>query len=621
MAPAGPWHRKKVTEIRSRRPGLERALVLCVAASRGAVADKLVITNIADEDPESDILLNRLSNKPVEFWQGNYSDLTTLACNRSGDLLFDWLEMKWGMVSWLKEMMRGTDRVAQTYWEAIRPVQHAFTNIIAFHNITTTRDCLLGMLSVRLFYMTVQSQSYREVGMVEQNNFMTDWHYYSHKLSWAKLARSGWGNVLWPCLHLLSVAFRRHMPSLAWADCDQLPGGAHLISAGQDVMLTVQPTVNLAALMRILDEVDVQTVRQCPVAHAYAAAVVAMMADDVKVSLRYFDRAQTFVKQYREINDFTFVNLLNVHWPLWQTMAFAMERVSHQLGMDIMPRSCGLLYCPDGGTPNPLTCKCQVLFPRDHPKVTACFFMVDTRPKSSLRNITSLLNARFWTLTYGINRAYADEHSYEIEYVQPDNQTHFPDRKVGWGKVKVMIDRLREYGPDRCAYGVSIDSDAYMRTSEPLAAAVHFYGLDEAKLILFSQEYHTELRPDSTFINGGFFIVRNVAAGVRLLEEWYNVPNDYSDMSHLKKEDPQGLNLCWDLKIHPRHADSVVLAPSYLFTAPLGWFVRHNWFKDLRFEQEMQDVLLQRLQRRYGCIVCQNVYEWDASLNTDPGWR
>jgi len=295
-------------------------------------------------------------------------------------------------------------------------------------------------------------------------------------------------------------------------------------------------------------------------------------------------------------------------------------RIAEETGAD-RPETCDLLWCPEGGTPNPITCSCEVLFPEGGDNVTACIFMVDTRRKSSLRNITSVLNARFWTLTYGINRLYAEDHGYEIEYVQPDNQTHFPGRKVGWGKVKVVIDKLREYGPERCAYGISIDTDAFFRTSEPLSAAIHHYGLSDSKLALFSQEYHTELRPNNTFINGGFFIVRNSAEGVGLLEEWYNVPEDYEEMAHLKKENPQGLNLCWDEKIQPRHAESVVLAPSHLFTAPLGWFVRHNWFKDLRFEQEMQDVLLQRLHRKYGCIMCQNVYDWDDSLNTDVGWR
>lgn len=314
------------------------------------------------------------------------------------------------------------------------------------------------------------------------------------------------------------------------------------------------------------------------------------------------------------------VNLLIVKWPIWPMMTMITIGLTDKLEV-LAKKPCGLIWCPEGGTPNPVTCQCEFLFPQDHKNFTVCFFMVDTRRRSSLRNITSVLNARFWTLAYGINKLYGEDHGYEVEYVRPENETHFPDRKVGWGKVKVVIDRLQEYGEDRCNFGVSIDTDAYMRTSEPLSAAIYQFSLDEDKLILFSQEYHTENRPDNTYINGGFFIVRNSKEGVSLLQEWYDVPEKYEDMAHLKKENPQGLNLCWDLKMQPRYADKVVLAPPYLFTAPFGWFVRHNWFKDLRFEQEMQDVLLHRLQKKYGCIMCQNVYDWDESLNTDPGWR
>ena len=57
-----------------------------------------------------------------------------------------------------------------------------------------------------------------------------------------------------------------------------------------------------------------------------------------------------------------------------------------------------------------------------------------------------------------------------------------------------------------------------------------------------------------------------------------------------KKENPQGLNHCWDTKIHPDHADVVVYAPPWQFGGPQAWLVRHNWFKDMRFEQELQEV-------------------------------
>mmetsp|Transcript_36576 Transcript_36576/g.80098 ORF Transcript_36576/g.80098 Transcript_36576/m.80098 type:complete len:625 (-) Transcript_36576:69-1943(-) len=566
---------------------------------------------------------DRQHNRRVQFWQGNYSDVESMSCARSGDLLFDWPSLKRGMSAFLRdrelEGQLGRKRVMQTYWELIRPVQHSLTNLVTFHNISTSRDCILGMLAVRIFFMTTQSELYVDHEVAEQNNLAIDWHYYAYKFDWRDLVTSGWSSVIWPSLHLVSVTFARTERE-AWVDCDQLSGDVSVPGSIEEVVNLGADPRWLLSLQELLDKADASEVQRCPVAFAQAAAAVAFSLP-AQASLKYLSLAQGFLRLYHEGNDQTLVKLLRVRWPIWHTLALTAMRLEDEVDVGQAAPSCSLLWCPDGGTPNPTSCACEAIFPEAQRNVTACIFMVDTRRRSSLRNITSILNARFWTLTYAINKLYAEEHGYEIEYIQPDNQTHFPERKVGWGKVKVIIDKLREYGPERCSFGVSIDTDAYFRTSESLAAPIQHYGLLDSKLMLFSQEYHTELRPNNTFINGGFFIVRNTPQGVGLMEEWYRVPEDYPEMAHLKKENPQGLNLCWDEKMHPLHANDVVLAPSYLFTAPMGWFVRHNWFKDLRFEQEMQDVILQRLYRKYNCIMCQNVYDWDDTMNGDVGWR
>merc|ERR1711988_1425669 len=105
------------------------------------------------------------------------------------------------------------------------------------------------------------------------------------------------------------------------------------------------------------------------------------------------------------------------------------------------------------------------------------------------------------------------------------------------------------------------------------------------------------------------FIVHNSEEGLSLLHEWYNVPDNFADMGHLKLHDPQGVQACWDLKVHHKHSEDVVVAPSHLFTTPLGLAVRHNWFKDARFEMELRDILAQRLQHRFGCTQCAAAYE------------
>jgi len=245
--------------------------------------------------------------------------------------------------------------------------------------------------------------------------------------------------------------------------------------------------------------------------------------------------------------------------------------------------------------------------------------MVDNRPRSSLNNITSVLNARYWTLSFGINRAYAHDYGYEIDYINANESTH-PGRKVGWAKVRIMMDALGERGPERCAYGVYVDTDAYIRTSEPLTAIISTYGLDLDKLILFSQEHRkNDVGSGQRFINDGFFIVRNSPMGMGLLQKWYDIPEQHEDLAHLK-ENPQGLSMCWDLKLQPKYASVTVLGKPELFTAPLGMVVRHNWFQDRRFEQEMQELLLQRLVHRFKCILCRSAYDWDDSYNWDVGW-
>ncbi|CAE7940858.1 PKHD1L1 [Symbiodinium sp. KB8] len=379
-------------------------------------------------------------------------------------------------------------------------------------------------------------------------------------------------------------------------------------------------------LLESMATADDAMLKRCPLAWAYIAGLLSAAEEQDQFRKALLDVSQQALRHYREKNNFTFANVLLSSWSLFGPLAHSAFALDEKTGLS-KKKSCDLLWCPEGGTPNYLMCKCEWVFTSNYRNTTVCIFMVDTRRRSSLRNITSVLNARYWTLSFGVNKAYAQDHGYDIDYVRPDEALHYPNRKVGWAKVKVLIEELRKRGPERCAYGVSIDTDAFIRTSEPLAAIITDYGLTENKLIMFSQEYHVETADkgtddinQKTFINGGFFIVRNTPEGLGLLQEWYDVPETYEDMAHLKTENPQGLNMCWDQKMQPKYAAVTALGEPHLFTAPLGVAIRHNWFKDLRFEQELQDILLHRLQRRYNCIVCQNVYDWDDSNNTDPGW-
>ena len=589
------------------------------------------LTNIPVEDPLEFIPWNTAGTGPIPLWIGDYTDVETLSCQTNFDMLFDWLDLKRSMSLWLRASLLEREAVPQIHWERIRPIQHALTNLISLHDLTTSRDCFLGMMAVRFFYLILQTREYRDNALLNETTLAVDWFYMVAKFKWSLLLKTGWAPIFFASFSLLGTDMQLRHRDKVWTDCDTLPRLGRVLTSRD--LQEIHPDASAEYMDRsllLLDGISSASAEQCPMAYAHVAAMLAFSeatqepeVSDPLLLERFVDASQSLLMRYHERHNHTFANLLLSKWEFFQMtaqLAFRVDDRNHRSTRG----SCGILWCPEDLTPNPRTCKCEIVFTQEWRNHSFCIFVVDNRRRSSLRNITSILNARYWTLSYGINRAYAHDHGYEIDYVQPDPETHYPQRKIGWAKVKVLHDALQIRGPQRCEYGVSLDSDAYIRTSESLSAIVADYALDDDKLILFSEEYHVEegLREEmETFINGGFFIVRNSPAGLKILEDWYNVPDTYQDMAHLKKENPQGLNMCWDRKMQPKYSQVTVLGSSQLFTAPLGLVVRHNWFKDLRFEQEMQDILLQRLHQRYGCIVCQNVYDWDDSNNTDPGWR
>lgn len=587
------------------------------------------ITNIRVDNPMEFVPWDSEKNKKTPLWTGDYTNVDHLSCATTFDQLFDWMDLKKSMALWLRASMYKKEKVLQIHWEKIRPLQHALTNLISLHDLTTSRDCILGMMAIRFFYLVIQGASYRDEALMNETALAIDWYYMVAKFKWSLLLKTGWAPIFFQSWALVGTDMHLRHPDKIWSDCTELPGIGRVHTSRE--MQEMEPAEAMAyweTLVKVLDSVSEEDAHRCPLAYAHVATVLAFSqvdedTPDLSFSSNLLDAAQQMLRRYQEKNNYTLANLMLSKWEFFKIGAELATRVDDKDGRSTIG-SCGLLWCKEELTPNPRTCECEIVFTQDFRNSTFCLFVVDNRRRSSLRNITSILNARYWTLSYGINWAYAQDHGYEIDYVQPDPVLHYPDRKIGWAKVKVIHDALRERGPERCNFGVSLDSDAFIRTSESLGAIVEDYGMHDDKQILFSQEYHMEegLRKDQQdFINGGFFIVRNSPKGLQILDDWYNVPETHEDMAHLKKENPQGLNLCWDRKMQPKYADVTVLASSQLFTAPLGLVVRHNWFKDLRFEQEMQDILLQRLHQRYGCIVCQNVYDWDDSNNTDPGWR
>lgn len=129
--------------------------------------------------------------------------------------------------------------------------------------------------------------------------------------------------------------------------------------------------------------------------------------------------------------------------------------------------------------------------------------------------------------------------------------------------------------------------------------------------MLFSLEYHyEEFGREKTHANGGFWIVKNDDLGLKMLKDWYDVPVDFEEMAEYKKAGHKGLNFCWDARMQDRYWRHVHFANPKYFTAPLGFFVRHDWHKKLgNLRHQCREIIYSRLMERDKCIYCQGLLE------------
>eukprot|EP00435_Cladocopium_sp_Y103_P043288 s311_g12.t1 len=455
---------------------------------------------------------------------GDYTNVDHLSCATTFDQLFDWMDLKKSMALWLRASMYKKEKVLQIHWEKIRPLQHALTNLISLHDLTTSRDCILGMMAIRFFYLVIQGASYRDEALMNETALAIDWYYMVAKFKWSLLLKTGWAPIFFQSwalvgtdMHLPGCLLR---PAELWmcllGGDEEKHGTTAAFGCDSQEMEPAEAMAYWETLVKVLDSVSEEDAHRCPLAYAHVATVLAFSqvdedTPDLSFSSNLLDAAQQMLRtiskpigfspqgdrRYQEKNNYTLANLMLSKWEFFKIGAELATRVDDKDGRSTIG-SCGLLWCKEELTPNPRTCECEIVFTQDFRNSTFCLFVVDNRRRSSLRNITSILNARYWTLSYGINWAYAQDHGYEIDYVQPDPVLHYPDRKIGWAKVKVIHDALRERGPERCNFG----------------------------------EYHMEegLRKDQQdFINGGFFIVRNSPKGLQILDDWYNVPETHEE--------------------------------------------------------------------------------------------
>ena len=255
-----------------------------------------------------------------------------------------------------------------------------------------------------------------------------------------------------------------------------------------------------------------------------------------------------------------------------------------------IPPVCEYRVCPQGQTWYASGCECVQVLPPVERASNICIFVSDSRPLGDLSE--ELENLRYWQLTFRVNALYADLQGYKIFFHQPQPSK---ERKIGWAKVLFMLQTMQQEGA-ACEFGVSIDSDAIFATNERLESAIAAYGLYRDRHFLFGEEYHQEEKADEVInANGGFFVVRNSEVGLQMLKEWYNVPNTYPTHRQYAKDNPQGLNFCWDSKIHHKYKQYISYAHPQLFSAPYSLMVRHNWFKDEAFEAELTRIALERI--------------------------
>ncbi|KAF4661221.1 hypothetical protein FOZ61_003440 [Perkinsus olseni] len=120
-----------------------------------------------------------------------------------------------------------------------------------------------------------------------------------------------------------------------------------------------------------------------------------------------------------------------------------------------------------------------------------CIFMTDSRAVETV-GVAKMSNASVVTLTYEANKLYCKIlGNCGVYFNVPDSVADYPERKVGWGKISVMI-REMSRREEECEFGVSIDTDAYFRTRENLDNIVEDFELDGPKLVGIAEEFHQE---------------------------------------------------------------------------------------------------------------------------------
>lgn len=241
---------------------------------------------------------------------------------------------------------------------------------------------------------------------------------------------------------------------------------------------------------------------------------------------------------------------------LWEILGYVEDEI-HAASPFGFGHPCSLSFCPDGGSPNHETCRCEQLGPSSIPRLSDRICIISTDPGDDRpleMNMAKLVAkdphelTQFWSLTYHLNRFYARLHGYRFRRPDISNEALFemlhdglePPRRVQWSIVRLIQQELEDR---TCDFVVWMDSDAYIVSSEPLETVLVQNGLlnssdpnssrGEApeRLFFFASALSREAAKEGEFvprvninISDHFMVVRNTPVARRMIEEWFQLP-------------------------------------------------------------------------------------------------
>ena len=546
-------------------------------------------------------------------------------------------------------------------WLYVRPYMHSMWNYMQHQQNLEHVHCPMGFISI--VFVTVETVVQQQQSSISLSMLSSLWYMMIKIWKLSDWIRSGWAQILSHVIISLrekSSLLLDDIPRELFLDCPDFPHGILRPNDMFDSLRNFDSNWDdsrdewLQTFGMLLSDRNQDGSSRCPM----ATATVAMR---IAAHEAMFGRVESWEAIFSTAQDILWEipmeQVIFTQWPFWEFLSVQSMVLSETQHMEV----CRLSTCKKGWTPNPGSCTCEKIYEpldADSPRIgdtyshrstltrqhstherqnvdeidshhrgsedsdgstdregpMFCILMADTRAPTLGADYEKFIeDGRFYAVSYQVNRLYARQHGYQFFFLAPDPEKHYPERKVGWGKVALFIEMMqnRTEGPDRCDYGVCIDTDAYFLTTESLENLVKSHGLVPYgdKLAAFSEELSVPKNEPKVYVNGGFWIVTNSESGVQLIQDWYNVPNDFPQYAAWKKENPQGLNHCWDRAMHPVHNASISLINSLEVSCPRASYVRHNFFKEKHFKQELVEVLFARVFVETGCFWCDATFE------------